>query len=196
MQPYVTDRWLNIWCISHIILEALQEFRRRHWIGQIIQDFWEMWVSCSLTFCLETKLQWCQTSLWKKKAVVFATMATSAYQDQLNARFSKVCEIFQVRGIESFRYVQEFYTPVCYCGDISMPLNMTRHKTKRDWLLYLQSYSLLGGPWPFKAAKVPRPPSAVSLKVWLRETNHSKPAAICWLLLNFMFLYSKFNLKH
>ncbi len=115
---------------------------------------------------------------------------SSAYHDQLNARFSKVCEIFQVRSIE------EFYTPVCYCGDISMPLNMTRHKTKRDWLLYLQSYSLLGGPWPFKAAKVPRPPSAVSLKVWLRETNHSKPAAICWLLLNFLFLYSKFNLKH
>ncbi len=51
----------------------------------------------------------------------------------------------------------------CYCGDISTPLNMTRHKT-------CQSYGLLGGPWPFKAAKVPRP-SAVSLKVWLRETT-------------------------
>ncbi len=33
-----------------------------------------------------------------------------------------------------------------------------------------QSYDLLGGPWAFKAAKVPRP-SAVSLKVWLRETR-------------------------
>ncbi len=33
-----------------------------------------------------------------------------------------------------------------------------------------QSLGLLGGPWPFKAAKVSRP-SAVSLKVWLRETS-------------------------
>ncbi len=32
------------------------------------------------------------------------------------------------------------------------------------------SYDLLGGPWPFRAAKVPRP-SAVSLNVWLRETT-------------------------
>ncbi len=41
---------------------------------------------------------------------------------------------------------------------------------KRDWLLYLSVICLLGGPWPFKVAKAPRP-SAVSLKVWLRETN-------------------------
>ncbi len=42
----------------------------------------------------------------------------SAYRDQLNARFSKVCEI-------------------CKVCDIVMPINITRHKTKRDWLLYL-----------------------------------------------------------
>ncbi len=71
----------------------------------------------------------------KKKAVMFTTVTMSAYQDQLNAGFSKVCEIFKVRAIES--NVQEFYTPVCYCGDISTPRNMTRHKTKCDWLLYL-----------------------------------------------------------
>ncbi len=35
----------------------------------------------------------------KKKAVVFTTVTTSAYQDQINAGFSKVCEIFKVRGI-------------------------------------------------------------------------------------------------
>lgn len=32
-----------------------------------------------------------------------------------------------------------------------------------------QSYDLLGSPQPFKVAKVPRV-SAVSLKLWLRET--------------------------
>ncbi len=50
---------------------------------------------------------------------------------QLNTGFSKVCEIFKVHVIESLKYVREFYTPVCYCGDIFTPLNMTRHKTKR-----------------------------------------------------------------
>ncbi len=36
---------------------------------------------------------------------------------------------------ESLKYVQEFYTPVCYCGDISTPTNIMRHIMKRDWLL-------------------------------------------------------------
>ncbi len=46
-----------------------------------------------------------------------------------------------------------------------------KRDTKRNVIgcFTCQSYGLLGGPWPFKAAKVPRP-SAVSLKVWLRET--------------------------
>ncbi len=83
---------------------------------------------------------------------------TSACQDQLNAEFSKVCENFKVRGIESLKYVREFYTPVCYCGDISTPVNMTWNKMKRDWVLYLSVI------WPSKVAKVLRP-SAVSLKI-------------------------------
>ncbi len=44
------------------------------------------------------------------------------------------------------------------------------HKKKRDWLFYLSVTWPLGGPWPFKAAKVPSP-SAVSPKVWLCETS-------------------------
>ncbi len=56
-------------------------------------------VSRSLTFCLETKMPWRQTPSRKKKAIVFTNVTTSAYQDQLNAGFSKVCEIFKVRGI-------------------------------------------------------------------------------------------------
>ncbi len=54
---------------------------------------------------------------------------TMAYQDQLNAGFLKVCEIFKVLGIESLKYVWDFYTPVCYCGDIS-----TLNEMNGDWL--------------------------------------------------------------
>ncbi len=76
-----------------------------------------------------------QTPSRKKKAVMFTNVTTNAYQDQINAGFSKVCEIFKVRGIESLKYVQEFYTPVCYCGDISTPRNVTLIETNCDWLL-------------------------------------------------------------
>ncbi len=133
----LTDRWLNVWCIWHTYLETLQECRSRRRIGWIIQDFWETCVSRSLTFRLETKMPWRQTPSRKKKAVVFTTVTTNAYQNQLNTGVSKVCEIFKVRSIESLKYVREFYTPVWYCGDISTALNMMQHKTKRDWLLYL-----------------------------------------------------------
>ncbi len=81
--------------------------------------------------------------------------------------FSKVCEIFQVCGIESLKYIREFHTPVCYCGDISMPRNVTLNETNCDWLFDM---SVMGGPWPMKAAIYSRP-SAVSLKVWLREIS-------------------------
>ncbi len=33
---------------------------------------------------------------------------------ELNVGFTKVCEICKVRGIDSLKYVQEFYTPVCH----------------------------------------------------------------------------------
>ncbi len=91
-------------------------------------------MSRSLTFRLETKMPWRQTPSRKKKAVVFTTVMTNAYQGQLNAGFSKVCEIFKVCGIESLKYVREFHTPVCYCGDISMPRNVTLNETNCDWL--------------------------------------------------------------
>ncbi len=78
-------------------------------------------MSHSLTVRLETNMPWRETPLRKKKAVVFTTVMTNAYQDQINARFSKACEIFIVRGIESLKFVREFHTLVCYCGNISMP---------------------------------------------------------------------------
>ncbi len=57
----------------------------------------------------------------RKKAVAFTTVTMSSYQDQINAEFSKVCEIVKVCSIDSLIYIQEFNTPVCYCGEISMP---------------------------------------------------------------------------
>ncbi len=48
---------------------------------------------------LETNMLSRQTPSRKKKAVVFTTVTTNAYQDQINAGFSKVCEIFKVCGI-------------------------------------------------------------------------------------------------
>ncbi len=42
------------------------------------------------------------------KDAVFTNVTTKAYQGQLNAGFSKVCEIFKVHGIESLKYIREF----------------------------------------------------------------------------------------
>ncbi len=94
-----TSCWLNVSFTWNTKVETLQEFRSRHRIGWIIQDFRETCVLRSLTFCLETKMLWRQAPSRKKKAVVFTTVMTSAYQDQLHAGFSKVCEIFKIRGI-------------------------------------------------------------------------------------------------
>ncbi len=68
----------------------------------------------------------------ESRQIVFTTVTTNAYQDQLNAGVSKV--IFKVCGIESLKYVREFHTPVCYCGDISTPRNVTLNETNCDWL--------------------------------------------------------------
>ncbi len=119
-----------------------------------MQDFRETCVSRSLTFCLETKMLWHQTPSRKKKAVVFTTVTTDAYQDQINARFSKVHEIFKVCGIESLKYVREFYTSVCYYRDISTPQSELQ-------LFDMWVKGLMGGPWPIKA----NTPQAVSLLV-------------------------------
>ncbi len=45
-------------------------------------------------------MPWRQTPSRKKKAFVFTNVTTNAFQGQLNPGFSKVCEIFKVRGIE------------------------------------------------------------------------------------------------
>ncbi len=74
-------------------------------------------------------MPWRQTPLRKKKAVVFTNATVNPYQGQLNAGFSKVCEIFKVRNIESLKYIRVSHF-VCYCGDISTPRNTTLNETK------------------------------------------------------------------
>ncbi len=91
-------------------------------------------MSCSLMFCLETKMPWRQTPSRKKKAVVFTNVTANAYQGRMNAGFSKECEIFQIFTIESLKYIREFHTPVCYCGEISTPQNVALNETNCDWL--------------------------------------------------------------
>jgi len=71
-------------------------------------------VSHSLTFRLETKIPWRQTPSQKKKAVVFTNVRHCA--------------------IESLKYIREFHTPVCYCGDIFTPRNVTLNEMNTDWL--------------------------------------------------------------
>ncbi len=63
--------------------------------------------------------------------------------------------IFKVRSIESLKYIQEFHTPVCYCGDISTSRNVTLNETNCDWLFDMSVNGLMGGPWPMKLPSIP-----------------------------------------
>ncbi len=99
----------------------------------------------------------------KKKAVVFTNVTTNTYQGQLNVGFSKVCEIFKVLGIESLKYIREFHTPVCYCGDISTPRNVTLNETNYDWLFDMSVKRPYRRALPMNVAIYSRP-SAISLK--------------------------------
>ncbi len=46
--------------------------------------------------------------------------------------FQKSVKYFKFRGIESFKYIREIHTPVCYCGDISTIVML--NETNCDWL--------------------------------------------------------------
>ncbi len=89
-----TERWLNGWYIWHTFLETLQECRSRHLTGWIKPDFWETRGSRLFSARRETNMPWRQSPSRKKKAVMFTNVTTNVHQGQLNAGFSKVCEIF------------------------------------------------------------------------------------------------------
>ncbi len=48
--------------------------------------------------------------------------------------FQKYVKYIKVHSIVSLKYIREFHTPVCYCGDISTPGNVTLNETNCDWL--------------------------------------------------------------
>ncbi len=73
-----------------------------------------------------------------------------------------------------FKIRSTLYTPACYCGDISKPLNMMRHKTKHDWLLYLSVIWPLGRALAIQSGQGSQT-FAISLKVWLHKTIAYKP---------------------
>ncbi len=91
-------------------------------------------VSRSLTIRLETKMPWGQTPSRNKKSVMFTTVTTNTYQDQINAGFSKVCEIFKVCGIESLKYIREFTHWSIIVGRFPRPEIVTLNETNCDWL--------------------------------------------------------------
>ncbi len=100
----------------------------------------------------------------KKKATCLQMWWWTWHQGQLKAGFSKVCEILKVCGIESLKYVREFHTPVCYCGDISTPWNVTLNETNCDWLFDVSVKRPHGRALTNESGHL-------LLKVWLRETN-------------------------
>ncbi len=125
------DHWLNVWCIWHTKVETIQEFRSHCRIGWVIQDFRETYVSRSLTFHLESKMPWRQTPSIGRRVY---NCDDECLSGSTKLGFSKVWEIFKVCGIESFKHVRDFYTPVCYCGNISTPQNVILNETNCDWL--------------------------------------------------------------
>ncbi len=125
-----TDHWLHVWCIWHKKkVETLQEFRSRHLICWIIPDFWETRVSRSLTFRLKTKMPWYQTPLTNEESHHVYLLGSTK-----RCIFKSMWNKIKNCGIESLKYVREFYTLVCYCGDISTPQNVTLNETNCDWL--------------------------------------------------------------
>ncbi len=94
---------------------------------------------------------------------MFTTVMTNFYRDQLNAGFSKVCEIFKVCSIESLKYVPRVFThrsvtvpkfplPEKWCW---MKLTVIGCLTCRSYVV------LMGGSWPIKAA-IDYSPSAIT----------------------------------
>ncbi len=170
-----TDRWLSVWCIWYTTL-IWKHFRSVEVVVGLVELFrisGRRVCRGFLMFCLETKMLWRQTPSRKKKAVEFTNVTANAYQGRLNAGFSEVCKIFNVRGIESLKYIRECHTLVCYCGDIFTPWKVTLNKTNCDWLFDMSVKRPHGRALTNERGySIYSRPSAVSLKVWLCQTTN------------------------
>ncbi len=165
-----TERWLNVWCIWHTFLETLQECRSRRLTGWIKPNFRETRVSRLFSVRWETKMPWRQTPSRKKKAVVFTNVTTNAYQGRLNAGFSKVCEIFKVRGIESLNTSKRFTQWPVIVTTFSTPRNVTLNETNYDWLFDMSVKQPHGRVLANESGHLFQTFSRQS-EVWLRETR-------------------------
>ncbi len=110
---------------------------------------------------LETKMPWRQTPQKRRKLSCLQLWWQD--QDQINAGFSKVCEIFIVHGIESLKHVS-----LLLWWHFHALKRWTKQTVIGCWTC--RSNGLMRGPWPIKANTHSRP-SAVSLAVWLCETT-------------------------
>ncbi len=97
--------------------------------------------------------------LTKKKALVFTTVTISAYQDQLNTGFSKICKVCP----------WALHTGLLLWGNFHAPKHDTAQN--KTWLVALP-VSHMASSLGRGLAKVPKP-SAISLKVWLHKTNQT-----------------------
>lgn len=106
----------------HTFPETLRHVRSCHLIGWIWKDFWEMCLSLFLTVLLETT-QSCHVCIG------------------CNINCCTVCKDNCINLWLLLLWPVNKCTPVCYCGNISTPLNMT---LQNDWLLFMSVRWTLG----------------------------------------------------
>ncbi len=126
-----TERWLNVWCIWHTFWKHFTSVEVVIWLVELNRNSGD----ASVAFIFGppgNKDAVVPNPLMKEESR--RVYKCDDEQGQLNAGFSKICEIFKVRGIESLKYIWEFHTPVCYCDDISTPRNVTLNEMNYDWL--------------------------------------------------------------
>ncbi len=126
-------------------------------------------VSRSLTFCLEKKMSWCQTPLTKEES-----RRVYNCDDERLSGSTKPWILKSMWNISSSRHrIFKIHLSFTHRSVTvaTFPHPETWRWTKRTVIgcLTCRSNGLMGGTWPMKAAMDSRP-SAVSLKVWLRET--------------------------
>ncbi len=162
------DRWLNVWCIWHTYLETLHECRSHHWIGWIIQDFRE---TCVAFFNVPpgNKDAVALNPLTKEESRRVYNCDDKRLSGSTTRWFQKYVKYLKVR-----HRIFKIRPRVSHTGLVlwwhSTPLNVTLNETNCDWLFDMSLKRHHGRDLANESCIDSRP-SAVSLKVWLRETS-------------------------
>ncbi len=131
-----TDRWLNIWCIWHtksgntsgVSKSSLDWLNYTGFPGDVCVAFFNVPPG--------NKDAVTPNPLTKEESHrVYNGDDKRLSGSNKRWIFTKVCEIFKIRSIESFKYVREFYTPILcrYCVIVaSLLLWRHFHTPKRD----------------------------------------------------------------